>query len=82
MVARSDAQTCSGRCRQRMAFYVSRTGYRPDHIPGPITAQDALDLEIERLFRIERERRAKLRNVDEWAGPEAVQKEKQHASAK
>lgn len=82
MVAHAGAKTCSGRCRQRMSFYVSRCGYKPDHISGPITGQDAVDLEIERLLRIERERRAKLAHFDKWAGPGAVQQEKQRDASK
>jgi hypothetical protein len=55
--SRYDAKTCSGKCRQRMAKFVLVCGYRPDHCPGPKTAQDAIDLEILRLLRQEAERR-------------------------
>lgn len=62
-VARVDAKTCSGRCRQRLAFFVKCCGYPPDHMPGPKTAQDAIDLEIDRLFRQERQRRLNLSRI-------------------
>lgn len=60
-VSRKDAKTCSGRCRQRLAFYTRACGYPPDHPPGPMTAQDAIDLEIDRLFRQERRHRQEVK---------------------
>lgn len=56
-VSRSDAKTCSGKCRQRMAFFIRCCGYAPDGPPGPKTAQDAVDVEIIRLFRQEARQR-------------------------
>jgi len=57
--SRPDTKTCSGKCRQRLAFFVKTTGYTPEYAPGPKTAQDAVDLEIVRLFRAEAARRKK-----------------------
>lgn len=57
---RSDTKTCSGRCRQRLAWFIQRTGYAPDVPPGPKTAGDAFDLEVERLIRAEKARRQQI----------------------
>jgi len=57
--SRSDTKTCSGRCRQRLAFFIKTCGYAPETAPGEKTAQDAIDLEIVRLFREESRRRKK-----------------------
>ena len=59
--SRSDTKTCSGKCRQRLAFFVNWCGYPPDHIQGPITAKDAIDRELGRLLEQERRRRAAAR---------------------
>jgi hypothetical protein len=58
---RVDTKTCSGKCRQRLAFFTRTCGYPPDHAPGPVTGQDAVDCEILRLFRLERDRRCRER---------------------
>ena len=55
--ARHDRITCSGKCRQRMAAFVREFGWRPDKAPGDITAGAAIDLELLRLIRAERQRR-------------------------
>lgn len=55
--SRADTKTCGPRCRARMSFYVRELGYRPDEIPGPITGQQAVDLEIFRLVTNEQRRR-------------------------
>lgn len=54
---RSDTKTCGGKCRQRLANFVKVAGYAPDKPPGKMTTGEAIDLEIERLFRAERARR-------------------------
>jgi len=56
--SREDTKTCSGTCRQRLAFYTRSLGYAPDGIPGPVTAQQAIDLEVFRLITNEQRRRA------------------------
>jgi hypothetical protein len=55
--SREDTRTCGTRCRSRMSFYCRRMGYRPDHIIGPYTAQQAVDAEVGRLIKQERQRR-------------------------
>ena len=57
---RGDVKTCGTRCRARLSFYIRSIGYPPDGIPGPITAQTAVDLEIFRLLLQEKRRRACL----------------------
>lgn len=55
--SRADTRTCSGKCRQRMLAYTREFGYLPDQPPGDVTAGAAIDLELLRLIRAERERR-------------------------
>lgn len=54
--SRPDTRTCSGKCRQRMNAFERELGYAPRSIPGDVTAKVAIDLEIMRLVRAERER--------------------------
>ena len=56
--ARVDTKTCGPRCRARLKFFVDYLGYAPDGIPGPITGQQAVDLELHRLITDEQRRRA------------------------
>ena len=56
-VSRGDARTCGDRCRARISFYVRTLGYRPDGIVGPLTAREAIDLEVHRLIMQEQRRR-------------------------
>jgi hypothetical protein len=53
----SNAQTCSGKCRSRLAFFRKVTGFDPDEPPGNVTAHTAyLDL-VAKLLAAERVRR-------------------------
>lgn len=54
---REDTKTCGDRCRARLSFYVRSLGYPPDELPGRMTGQQAVDLEIFRLITNERRRR-------------------------
>ena len=59
--ARVDTKTCGPRCRARLKFFVDYLGYAPDGIPGPITGQQAVDLELHRLITDEQRRRRRRR---------------------
>lgn len=54
--AREDTKTCGDRCRARLNAFVTRFGYEPLEMPGPVTAGEAIRDELERLIREERTR--------------------------
>lgn len=71
--SREDVRTCGDRCRKRLANYTKRLGYKPDAIVGPYTVQDAIDKEVERLIRQERERRrAVAAELAQWVKRQPV----------
>lgn len=72
--AHDDAQTCSGRCRSRLARYRLATGLTPQYPPGNVTTKVAFERLIEELLAGERERRAMVEAENKAAAELMVKK--------